>query len=721
MSLPNDANDGNPLLAAALAYAARGWPVLPCRARAKKPVTAHGVHDATTAEATIRAWWTRWPEANVGIATGGGPVVVDVDGETGAAALAGLESAHGDLPTTVTAITGRGRHYYFTAPAGSVRCAVAVAGLTGFDIRGEGGYVVAPPSRHESGATYAWLDEQGPDDIDLAPLPAWIADLPALVAPPPADAGNGTDALVDLLAAALRPGVHHAVGLRVGADLVGAGVGLDEAGAIMRAACQRAGGDAGGCVRALRNTYARHDGRPLAGIESLDAVPGGLRAAIRAAIRAMGGGTDAPAPVRQWPDPPAPEAYHGLAGDIVRAIEPTSEADPVALLVQLLVAFGSAANRSAYFAVEADRHHLNLYAVLVGATAKARKGTSWGRVRHVMEAVDPGWDTERVVSGLSSGEGLIYAVRDPVEVEEETETGETVTKVLDPGVTDKRLLVYEAELAGPLAVMRREGNILSVVLRDAWDTGTLGTLTKTSHTRATGAHVSVIAHVTRAELLRLLDDTAAANGLGNRFLWLAVRRSKLLPEGARLDEATLAPLAPRLTDALRVARTTIWLARDEAARALWAEVYPTLSEGRPGLLGAMTARAEAQVTRLSCLYALLDGTPTIGVPHLRAALALWDYCDRSARWVFGDALGDPVADAVLDALRAAGDAGMSRTELRDLFQRNREGAQIAGALRALAEAGLAVMRHEDTGGRPAERWYYATTKTTKTTKGAADQ
>jgi hypothetical protein len=112
-----------------------------------------------------------------------------------------------------------------------------------------------------------------------------------------------------------------------------------------------------------------------------------------------------------WPDPPADAAYHGLAGEIVHAIEPHSEADPVALLVQLLVGFGNAVGRTPYAAVEADQHHTNLFTCLVGDTAKARKGTSWGHPRKLLTEADPDW-SERIVGGLSSGEGLIAQVAD---------------------------------------------------------------------------------------------------------------------------------------------------------------------------------------------------------------------------------------------------------------------------------------------------------------------
>ena len=119
--------------------------------------------------------------------------------------------------------------------------------------------------------------------------------------------------------------------------------------------------------------------------------------------------------VVQWPDPPAREAYHGLAGRIVDAIAPHTESDPVALLTQLLVFFGNAIGRGPHFMVEADRHALNLYLVLVGGTSKGRKGTSLGHVRRLFERCDPQWADGCVTSGLSSGDGLIWAVRDSEE------------------------------------------------------------------------------------------------------------------------------------------------------------------------------------------------------------------------------------------------------------------------------------------------------------------
>jgi hypothetical protein len=118
---------------------------------------------------------------------------------------------------------------------------------------------------------------------------------------------------------------------------------------------------------------------------------------------------------------------------------------------------------------------------------------------------------------------------------------------------------------------------------------------------------------------------------------------------------------------------------DGQARAIWWAVYPALSEGLPGLLGAVISRAEAQVMRLALLYALLDESDAIKVEHLNAALAVWEYAQASARYIFGSAVGDPIADDILRSLRANPE-GLSRTDISNLFKRNRDAQTIGRAL-----------------------------------------
>jgi hypothetical protein len=136
----------------------------------------------------------------------------------------------------------------------------------------------------------------------------------------------------------------------------------------------------------------------------------------------------------------------------------------------------------------------------------------------------------------------------------------------------------------------------------------------------------------------------------------------------------------------------------DAARARWASIYHDLSEAKPGLLGAVIAR-------LALVYTLLDGTDRIDLPHLEAALAVWEYCEASAVYIFGNAVGDSVADEILRALQQAGSSGMSRTAIRDLFGRNRSGDRIAAALQLLMTMGRAMFKTSTTGGRPTETWF----------------
>lgn len=187
-----------PLLAAALSYANRGWPVLPIRPESKVPFGAlarHGLQNATTDPGTIRQWWTAAPTANVGIRTGviSGLVVLDVDPRRwGDEALRELEHQHGKIPETVEVLTGGGgRHIFFThpGPAAVIRNAAGLAGLPGLDLRGDGGYVVAPPSLHASGRTYEWEASSHPDQVPIAPMPGWLLALvqprATTVGPPP--------------------------------------------------------------------------------------------------------------------------------------------------------------------------------------------------------------------------------------------------------------------------------------------------------------------------------------------------------------------------------------------------------------------------------------------------------------------------------------------------------------------------------------------------------
>jgi hypothetical protein len=327
---------------------------------------------------------------------------------------------------------------------------------------------------------------------------------------------------------------------------------------------------------------------------------------------------------------------------------------------------------------------------------------SWNPIRNLMHAADPEWVDERVQNGLSSGEGLIYAVRDRV-VTGYDEENEPI--VYDEGVKDKRLFVIEGEFASVLSVMRRQGNTLSAVIRQSWDGDRLQVLTRKDPMKATGAHISMIGHITKPELLRHLTETESANGFANRFLWPMVKRSKELPFGGEWHTVDTASMVKFLRVVFEFGKHAGEIKWGESARDLWREVYGPLSAPKPGLFGAVVGRAEAQALRLSALYAVTAGSGSIELEHLEAALALWDYAEESARYIFGDATGDSIADQILDALRAAGKEGLTRTQIRDLFKRHKSADLINRALDLLVSIGRIRRRSEATSGRPTERWF----------------
>jgi len=275
------------------------------------------------------------------------------------------------------------------------------------------------------------------------------------------------------------------------------------------------------------------------------------------------------------------------------------------------------------------------------------------------------------------------------------------------------LLCIETEFAKVIGAMRRENNTLSPVLRSAWDSQTLEVLTRgKSKLRASNAHVGVVAHVTPQELDKLLSGSVeVANGFANRFLWACVRRSRSLPEGG--DVGVVDAFAESLAKAINRAKAIGRVERDAEAKALWASVYDGLTAARPGAFGMATSRGHAQTLRLSLIFALLDGSATIGVPHLRAALAVWAYCEASAARIFGGA--DANADAVpvpqplwlrvLDIIVKS--PGITRKGLYAATNNHIKSDDLDAALASLESQGLAHKRmvQPDGGGRPAEHWY----------------
>ncbi len=403
-------------------------------------------------------------------------------------------------------------------------------------------------------------------------------------------------------------------------------------------------------------------------------------------------------PIFPWPAAMGRDAYHGIAGQIVELLEPHTEAAPEALLLHLLALAGNFLGRDSYIEMDGSRHAPNLNVLFVGPTSTGRKGSAYGQARRLF---DGGLLRDQTMSGLSTGEGLIFAVRDR---ETALEPDGITRKLVDPGVSDKRKVVVEEEFSRAIRAINRTDNTLSPILRLAWDGRDLEIATRKSPLRATEPHISVVGHITPEELRADLTDITAANGLGNRFLFLCVKRSKLLPFGGKPDATFLAQarkqLAERITNPKRGE-----IEMDAVGKVVWEAHYEGLSEQQPGLHGSLCARGAAQVLRLALLYALLDDSERIGSAHILAALCVWEYSKASALHIFGDRLGHPAADKIRAALRASPE-GLKRSEIWDLFGHKTNKSIIDTSLRLLSRYGHAVSEtRASAGGRSFEVWH----------------
>lgn len=404
--------------------------------------------------------------------------------------------------------------------------------------------------------------------------------------------------------------------------------------------------------------------------------------------------------LRSIPAPKRPEdlaplgeaAFQGIAGEIVQLIAPESEAEPAPILAQFLAGFGNVLGRGPGFEAQQVEHGCNLFVGIVGDTASSRKGTSLAQALFPLKEAFPAWE-KRIMSGASSGEGLISEVQDDRDSDEDNTDRTTLRK------RDKRLLLVETEFASVLERMNSQGNTLSPLLRQAWDGSRLDTLVKRNRVTATGAHISVIAHITAEEQQRKLNSNEQMNGFANRFIWVLARRARYLPRGGNASKIDWGPYIARLRQAVKEC-TKEPLDMSESAWALWDKIYKELSTSQPGIIGAVTARGPAHVRRLATIYAVLDLSPTVRIEHLRAALEIWRYSVDTAQLLFGGGTGDSTADRILEFLGES-PLGLTRKQINDAFDRHKSAKELGRALGDLTRMGLVESVTKKTGGRPA--------------------
>ncbi|MCV2358875.1 DUF3987 domain-containing protein [Paucibacter sp. TC2R-5] len=425
---------------------------------------------------------------------------------------------------------------------------------------------------------------------------------------------------------------------------------------------------------------------------------------------------DGPSPLA--PPVMAPQGFIDLLRGIVDAACANSEAHPVAVAVNVVALFCCAIGRGPYQRIGDAISHARAFALIVGKSGKARKGTAEHTPREVFRRADAilrrrsqSLDRLRIhAGGLSSGEGVAYAIRDAREPDEKTGKGG------DPGVNDKRLMVIESEFANVLAQVKREGNILSATIRNMWDGRDVEPLTKTSQLTATRPHVVIIGHITGHELREKSTENDAANGLLNRFMILHVHRPKLVPLPKPTPEAKLDALAEQLADAIEYAtdgnphgNNSHEVQMTPEAEAYWCDEYEALTQDRDGKVGSLMARSEVYARMLAMVFCLMEKRSAIEVGDLWAALAWVDYWRQSITYMFSTGEDETELDDFTKAVhqRVMDAPGIKLSEMQELWNRKRI-PEVKASLETLlnwAPPLIEMRKDSNTGGRVAQRYY----------------
>jgi hypothetical protein len=405
----------------------------------------------------------------------------------------------------------------------------------------------------------------------------------------------------------------------------------------------------------------------------------------------------------QFPAPMHEEAYHGIAGQIVSIMSDHCESSRESLLFQFLVAAGNIMGKSVCIYAGGSHLYPNEFAICVGDTSRGRKGTAWRINEHLFKQVAPEWVDGCVISDIQSGEGIVYSIRDESEDPQKTNRRRKTSKKpqpesdFDPGVSDKRKLCCEEEISSTLKMAKRQGNTLTEIYRKAWDSPSkLQTLNKNSPLTASDPHISLIGHSNKDEILATFDKILISNGFANRFLWCASKRSKLLPNAEYLDWNNHPDVIAALKEAFRQRFANIdepfRFYRTQDANALWEKIYYKLNNQKHvSFLDGVLVRDTSHLLKLAMIYAVLDKTNKIETIHLEAALAVCDYSQASARWLFAEHTGNPLANAIYRALLREL-AGLSKTQISNqVCYRNTPSSKLDEALEALAKNGLAKM------------------------------
>jgi hypothetical protein len=412
-------------------------------------------------------------------------------------------------------------------------------------------------------------------------------------------------------------------------------------------------------------------------------------------------------PLRETAGPVLEDAdIYGPLGQITRKICGRSEAYPPTVYLNLIITLGCAFGRGAYFNVDSTKHYTIDFLACVGSSSVGRKGTSSDGAESIVRLLCGDFMSRRNCTGFASPQAVIDRIKDASTYQQRDRKSGGYKTVLVPGVEDKRLCVRENELSGLFKLLSDPKTKAGELFRNLWDgkpaSNIVAGKTDEGESRSLTCkepHVAVIGSTTPSLVKATLPIGADTSGDGNRFLWCHTKRTQLCPNGGPpIDWASemityagkSIPLLVYMQDVLVDAGEKRLIPLTKPAAKFWTYLYLRLeNDQRTGFLGGMTSRSAAHIRRLAMILALVDLEGAIDVKHLKAAEAIWNYSQESARFIFkGYSLEQ---EKILRFAESKGSEGITvGRDLHKMFGNNKSGAWLKAQVKSLADGGFLI-------------------------------